>query len=89
MMKMDVVPTQDGGVVVLMGNKMVKYDKDLKQVKEVELKMDMDQTISMMQKQMKDCPMRKKMMEEGGMMQGKMKGECPHMKKMQEESAKE
>ncbi len=32
------VATSDGGVVVLMGKKLVKYDRDLELVKEVELK---------------------------------------------------
>ncbi len=34
------VYTGDGGVIILMGNKLQKYDKDLKLVKEVELKME-------------------------------------------------
>ena len=38
----NVVATSDGGVVVIMGNKMTKYDKDLNLVKEVDLKMDME-----------------------------------------------
>jgi hypothetical protein len=34
------VATTDGGVVVMMGNKLIKYDKDLNLVKEVEIKID-------------------------------------------------
>jgi hypothetical protein len=34
------IATSDGGVVVLMGNKLIKYDKDLNLVKEVEIKID-------------------------------------------------
>jgi hypothetical protein len=40
MMMRSVVATTDGGVVVLSGHKMTKYDSDLNVVKEVELKMD-------------------------------------------------
>lgn len=32
--------TEDGGALVLMGNKLIKYDKDLNLVKEVEIKID-------------------------------------------------
>ena len=53
MMERSVVATSDGGVVVAMGNKLTKYDKDLNVVKEAELKMDMEG----MQKMMKNCPM--------------------------------
>lgn len=53
MMERSVVATSDGGVVVVMGNKLTKYDKDLNVVKEIEQKMDMEG----MQKMMKDCPM--------------------------------
>ena len=83
MLKTEVVATQDGGVVVRMGTKMVKYDKDLNEVKEVELKMDMEQIKNMLHEKMKDCPIRQKMMESGGRMQGG----CPHKKMMKEESA--
>ena len=34
------VATQDGGIIVLIGNKLLKYDKDLNLVKEVEIKID-------------------------------------------------
>ena len=53
MMQKQVVATNDGGIVVIAGNKITKYDKDLNVVKEVESKMD----IEGMQKMMKDCPM--------------------------------
>jgi hypothetical protein len=42
MMEEQLVATQDGGVVVLFGNKLIKYDKDLNLVKEAELKIDME-----------------------------------------------
>jgi len=53
------VATSDGGVVILIGNKLQKYDKNLLLQKEVEIKMDKD----MMSKKMK-CP---KMAEKEGM----------------------
>jgi hypothetical protein len=37
MMERKVVATSDGGVVVVEGNQMTKYDRNLKMVKEVEL----------------------------------------------------
>jgi uncharacterized protein YdeI (BOF family) len=40
MMVKSMVATSDGGVVVLVGNKIQKYDKDLALQKEVEIKMD-------------------------------------------------
>lgn len=53
MMQKQVVATNDGGIFVVTGNKITKYDKDLNVVKEVEQKMDMEG----MKKMMKDCPM--------------------------------
>jgi hypothetical protein len=41
MMDKKIIATQDGGVVLWMGNKLVKFDKDLKQVGEAEVKMEM------------------------------------------------
>lgn len=52
--KTQMVATDEGGVIVLAGHKLMKYDADLNMVKEVEVKMP----FSMMDKQ---CPMRGKM----------------------------
>ena len=38
----------DGSVIVMVGNKLMKYDRDLKLRKEVEIKMDMDEIDRMM-----------------------------------------
>lgn len=38
-MPLNIVATSDGGVVVVLGNKLSKYDSNLNFVKEVELKM--------------------------------------------------
>lgn len=50
--------TQDGGFVVIMGNKIMKYDKNVDLKKEVEIKVDTTAMRKMMQ-QMKQCPMMK------------------------------
>ncbi|MBN1603552.1 MAG: hypothetical protein JW915_18220 [Chitinispirillaceae bacterium] len=50
--------TQDGGFVVIMGNKIRKYDKNIDLKKEVVMKVDTTAMKKMMQ-QMQQCPMRK------------------------------
>ena len=42
MKERSIVATSEGGMVVIVGNQMVKYDKDLNVVKEAELKIDLD-----------------------------------------------
>jgi|WetSurMetagenome_2_1015567.scaffolds.fasta_scaffold09233_5 hypothetical protein len=61
MMGKSLVATADGGVVVWLGNKLFKYDKDLVLQKEGEIKIDMEG----MQKMMKKCSMSGKMRSEG------------------------
>lgn len=46
--------TTDGGIVIIMGNKIMKYDKDLKLKKEVEMKIDS----TAMKQMMRKCPRR-------------------------------
>ncbi len=53
MMPKSMVTTSDGGIVVLAGNKLTKYDKDLNVIKEVEIKMDMEKMQEMMGKGMR------------------------------------
>lgn len=50
MMKKSMVATKDGGVIVMIGNKLLKYDKDLKLKKEVKIEMDMQEMKDMMSK---------------------------------------
>ena len=57
--KTSMVATSDGGVIVLKGNKLTKYDKNLNLVKEAALKAD-----EMDMGKMKMCPMCQKMMGE-------------------------
>ena len=65
MVERSVVATSDGGVVVVTGNKLTKYDKDLNVVKEVELKMDMEGMQKMMDNMKSMCPMMGKGMKDG------------------------
>jgi hypothetical protein len=53
MMRMmgNLVATSDGGVVVMMGNRLYKYDKNLNLIKETEMKIDMKSMHEMMKKQ--------------------------------------
>lgn len=44
--------TEDGGIIIVTGNKIQKYDKDLKLKKEVEIKADS----AAMKKMMQQCP---------------------------------
>jgi len=63
MMQKQMVATSDGGVIVLAGNKLYKYDKDLNLVKEAEIKMDVEGMKKMMD-QMKEKCGKDKMMQE-------------------------
>lgn len=61
MMKRDIVPTEDGGVIVVCGDQIIKYDANLNLVKQTEIKIDMEQMQQKMMKMMQSCPMCKKM----------------------------
>lgn len=70
MMKMvggQMVATKDGGVIVMMGKKLLKYDKDLNLKKEVEIKVDLEQMHEKMMQWKEKCQMQEKMTEEGAM----------------------
>lgn len=69
MMGRTMVATKDGGVIVMVGNRLLKYDGELNLQKEVELKIDMKGMQKMMQME-EECPMGGKMMQEGSMMGG-------------------
>jgi hypothetical protein len=56
-----IVATEDGGIVIVYGNKLMKYDENLNLKKEVELKIDMDSMQKVMKGMMEKCPMRKMM----------------------------
>ena len=66
MMEKSMVATSDGGVIVLSGNKLTKYDKNLNVVKEVEIAVDMEGAQKQMMQMMEKFPMMGKgMMGEG------------------------
>ena len=64
--------TQDGGVVVLSGDKMMKYDKDLKLVNEVQVKIDTSAGQEMRQNCQQCWKMRR---GQGGQMMGPGSGQ--------------
>jgi len=53
----ELLATQDGGVVLMIGNKLIKYDAQLNLVKETEVKIDMEAMKNMMEEMKKNCPM--------------------------------
>jgi hypothetical protein len=61
------VASGDGGVIVMMGDKLMKYDRDLNLVKEVEVAIDMEHMSARMAQMMAMCPMHKNMMQGRGM----------------------
>ncbi|MDP2911391.1 MAG: hypothetical protein Q8N76_03560 [Candidatus Omnitrophota bacterium] len=52
----ELLATQDGGVVLMMGNKLIKYDSQLNLVKETEIKIDMEAMKTTMEEMKKNCP---------------------------------
>ncbi len=56
MMHPSLVATNDGGVIVLAGNTLSKYDKDLNEVKEVEIKVNASTMEHMGMVMPKMCP---------------------------------
>ena len=58
MMGKTMVATGDGGVIVMMCNKLMKFDKDLNLVKEVEIKMEMEGMAKMMKEMKRFNPKR-------------------------------
>ena len=71
MMGSSLVATEDGGIVVMFGNKLMKYDKDLNLKKEVELKIDREYVQKMWKQMMGCCYPSKVMMQKGTTEQGK------------------
>ncbi|MBD3391716.1 MAG: hypothetical protein GF418_06620 [Chitinivibrionales bacterium] len=51
-----VVPTDDGGVIVVVGNRLIKYDKNLKLKNEAEITVDWDKVKKQMEKMHENCP---------------------------------
>jgi hypothetical protein len=87
MMSCQMVAMPDGDVVVMMGTKLTKYDKNLAVIKEVEMKVDTDAMMKKMMDMCAKCPMCKSMgerekMEMDKMGTGKMKEDMKDMKEM-------
>ncbi len=59
MMVRAMVATNDGGVVVLVGNKLLKYDKNLQLKNEAEIKIDKEAMRKMMSSKAEECPKNK------------------------------
>jgi hypothetical protein len=64
MMWKTMTATSDGGVVVAVGNRLIKYDNQLNVVKDTEMKIDTSQMFSSVQKMMENCPMCKAMQQQ-------------------------
>lgn len=56
-MNKSIVATKDDGVIVMVGNKLIKYDKNLEFKKEVEITIDVESMQKMMKEMMEKCPM--------------------------------
>jgi len=69
-MQKQMVATNDGGVIVLVGNKLLKYDKDLNLIREAEVKTEVELKIDVgsMQEMIKN--MKEKYGKHGKMIQG-------------------
>ena len=57
-----IVPGDDGEVIVMAGHKLMKYDKDLELIKAVELDIDIEAARKKMEQIMEDCPRRKELL---------------------------
>lgn len=53
----------DGGVIVAVANKLIKYDGDLNKVKEITIDIDVTAMQQTMQQMMQNCPMHQQMMQ--------------------------
>ena len=51
------IATQDGGAILMIGNKLIKYDSQLNIVKEAEIKIDMEAMRNAMEEMRKNCHM--------------------------------
>lgn len=52
----ELIATQDGGAVLMMCNKLIKYDAQLNIIKETEIKIDMEAMQKAMEEMKKNCP---------------------------------
>lgn len=66
MMQKTMATTDDGGVIVALGDKLIKYDGNLNKVKEITLDIDVSQMHAKMQQMMQNCPMMQQQAGGGG-----------------------
>jgi len=59
------VPTSDDGAIVIMGKTLFKYDKDLKLVKQTEMRIDLEAMCREMKEMVDKCPACKQVMGTG------------------------
>lgn len=64
MMHQSVTATTDGGVVVAVAGKLVKYDGELNKVGEANIDIDWTRVHQMAQQMMQNCPMHRRMMQQ-------------------------
>jgi len=64
MMHESLVATSDGGVVMAVAGKLVKYDSALKKVSETNIDVDWTAMHQRMQQMMQNCPMMQQMMKQ-------------------------
>jgi cytochrome c556 len=63
MMQKNIVQTDDG-IIVAVGNKLIKYDNDLNKVKETTIDLDISGMQQAMQQMMQNCPMHQQMRQQ-------------------------
>jgi hypothetical protein len=63
MMRPIMIATTDGGVVVMIGDKLMKFDRDLNLVKETKIKMDFEGMEKKADQPTKECPSHKSTMK--------------------------
>jgi hypothetical protein len=66
MMQESVTATTDGGVVVVIAGKLVKYDAGLRKINEATVEIDWAALHQKMQKMMQNCPMMQQVTKEQG-----------------------
>ena len=66
MMQPSVAATSDGGVVVAVAGKLIKYDAAFKRVNEANIDIDWTAVHQRMQQMMQNCPMMQQMMKQQG-----------------------
>lgn len=59
-----IAAVEDGGLVVIVGNTLMKYDKDLNMVKQVEIEVDMEKISQKITEMAQKCPMCSKMKDD-------------------------